>query len=53
MVGFSPYEKRIIELLKVGTSKESKKAYRFAKRKLGTHTRALRKRAEMEGIIRQ
>jgi len=37
--------------LKAGGSKGSKKAYRFAKVRLGTHTRALRKRAEMEFVI--
>ncbi len=39
-VGFSHYEKRIMELLKAGSAKEVKKAYRFAKQRLGTHKRA-------------
>jgi large subunit ribosomal protein L36e len=42
--GFAAYEKRIIELLKTGTAVDAKKAYRFAKKKLGTHSRAMRKR---------
>ena len=41
----------MIELLKAGTAKDSKRAYRFAKVRLGTHTRANRKRAELEDII--
>lgn len=50
--GFSPYEKRIIEILKSGGAKDTKKAYRFAKVRLGTHKRSLRKRTEMEVFIR-
>ena len=50
--GFAPYEKRMFEILKLGDSKATKKAYRFAKVRLGTHKRALRKRAEIEGFIR-
>jgi hypothetical protein len=38
-------------MLKTGNVKDSKKAYRFAKKRLGTHTRALRKRTELEGIV--
>ena len=52
-VGFSHYEKRIIELLKAGTAKDAKKAYRFAKTRLGTHKRAQQKTNEMEEVIQQ
>ena len=51
--GFAPYEKRMIEILKSGGPKDTKKAYRFAKKRLGTHKRAMRKRAEMDKIIRE
>jgi large subunit ribosomal protein L36e len=50
--GFTPFEKRMLEILRIGDSKSTKKAYRFAKVRLGTHKRALRKRAEMEEFIR-
>ncbi|KAK8949058.1 60S ribosomal protein L36-1 [Platanthera zijinensis] len=48
--GFSPYEKRITELLKVG---KDKRALKVAKRKLGTHKRAKRKREEMANVLRK
>ena len=50
VVGFAPYEKRITELLKVG---KDKRALKVAKRKLGTHKRAKKKREEMAGVIRK
>jgi len=46
--GPAPYEKRIIELLKVGLEK---RALKYAKRKIGTHKRALHKREELQGIV--
>eukprot|EP00993_Chasmostoma_nieuportense_P006719 NODE_7371_length_444_cov_30.987382_g7205_i0.p1 GENE.NODE_7371_length_444_cov_30.987382_g7205_i0~~NODE_7371_length_444_cov_30.987382_g7205_i0.p1 ORF type:complete len:124 (+),score=29.43 NODE_7371_length_444_cov_30.987382_g7205_i0:55-372(+) len=48
--GFAPYERRIMELLKVG---REKRALRFAKRRLGTHKAAKRKREKLSDIIRQ
>lgn len=50
MAGFAPYEKRITELLKVG---KDKRALKVAKRKLGTHKRAKKKREEMSGALRK
>merc|ERR1712216_818875 len=47
-VGFSPYEKRIMDLLKFG---QAKRALKFAKKRLGTHKRAKVKRNEMESIL--
>jgi len=41
-----------MELLKQGTAKDGLRAYRFAKRKLGTHSRANRKKAELEDLLR-
>jgi len=46
--GFAPYERRIIELMRVGLDK---RALKLAKRKIGTHRRALRKREEMGNIV--
>ncbi|CAN6904224.1 unnamed protein product [Brassica oleracea var. botrytis] len=50
VAGFAPYEKRITELLKVG---KDKRALKVAKRKLGTHKRAKRKREEMSSVLRK
>ncbi|ERM95059.1 60S ribosomal protein L36-3 [Amborella trichopoda] len=50
VVGFAPYEKRITELLKVG---KDKRALKVAKRKLGTHKRAKKKREEMSSVLRK
>lgn len=52
VVGFAPYEKRIMELLKTGVAKDSKKALKLAKARLGTHHRALAKREDLENTIR-
>nr|QLA09636.1 60S large subunit ribosomal protein eL36 [Euglena gracilis]6ZJ3_Lx Chain Lx, Ribosomal protein eL36 [Euglena gracilis] len=50
VVGFSPYERRMIELLKVG---REKRALRFAKRRLGTHRQAKKKRDIMTEVLRK
>lgn len=50
VTGFSPYEKRCQELLKI---QKDKRAYKFLKARLGTHKRAKRKREEMGQIIRE
>ncbi|KAM0868047.1 hypothetical protein ACQ4PT_041593 [Festuca glaucescens] len=50
VAGFAPYERRITELLKVG---KDKRALKVAKRKLGTHNRAKKKREEMSSVLRK
>ena len=52
VVGFAPYEKRVMELLKVGGARELKKALKTCKKRLGTHRRALKKRAALEDVVR-
>ncbi|KAF7999230.1 hypothetical protein OXX80_004419 [Metschnikowia pulcherrima] len=46
--GLAPYERRLIELLRNASEKRAKK---LAKKRLGTHKRALRKVEEMNKII--
>lgn len=50
VAGFAQYEKRITDLLKVG---KGRRALKVAKRKLGTHKRAKRKREEMSNVLRK
>merc|ERR1712142_1442891 len=44
VTGFAPYEKGCMELLKLN---KDKRALKFVKKRLGTHTRGKRKREEM------
>nr|CAB3265723.1 60S ribosomal protein L36-like [Phallusia mammillata] len=46
--GFAPYERRCMELLRIG---KDKRALRFCKKRLGSHTRAKRKREEIQAAI--
>ncbi|EDV27017.1 60S ribosomal protein L36 [Trichoplax sp. H2] len=48
--GFAPYEKRVMELLKVG---RDKRALKFIKKRVGNHTRSKRKRDELGRILQQ
>merc|ERR1711998_699005 len=50
VVGLAPYEKRIIELLKVG---KEKRCLKIAKARLGTHKRAKAKREDMSDMYRK
>ena len=52
VAGVSGYEKRIIELLKAGSLKDTKKALKVAKKSLGTHTRGKIKRENLMNLIR-
>ena len=47
LVGKSPFEKKIIEVIKLRHSNSNKKAYKIAKKRLGTHKRALKKREQL------
>jgi large subunit ribosomal protein L36e len=51
ITGKSPYEKKIIELLKQKKANSNKKAYKLAKKSLGTHKRAQRKRTELNEYL--
>eukprot|EP00775_Hariotina_reticulata_P011635 gene11635-11780_t len=50
VAGLAPYEKRVVELLKVG---RDKRALKVAKRKLGTHGRGKKKREELAAVLRK
>jgi len=39
VAGFSPYERRVIELIKIGSSSTFKRALKLCKKRLGTHKR--------------
>jgi large subunit ribosomal protein L36e len=49
--GHAPYEKKIMELLKQSKANAQKKAYKLAKKSLGNHRRALRKRTELQDAV--
>merc|ERR1712038_515182 len=48
VMGWAPYEKRCIELLRIS---KDKRALKFCKKRLGTHTAAKRKREELQNSI--
>ncbi|CAB3403137.1 unnamed protein product [Caenorhabditis bovis] len=48
ITGFAPYERRVIEMLRIS---KDKRALKFLKRRIGTHLRAKRKREELQGVI--
>lgn len=50
VVGLSPYERRLLDMLKTGGASAEKRMYKFAKRKLGTHKRATKKREMIKDI---
>lgn len=48
VAGLQPYEKRVIELLKIG---KDKRALKFIKRRLGNHSRSKKKRDELQNYL--
>lgn len=50
VVGFAPYEKRLLDMLKTGGASAEKRMYKFAKRRLGSHKRATKKRDQIKEL---
>jgi large subunit ribosomal protein L36e len=50
--GVSSYEKRVIEFLKAGSLKDTKRALKLSKKALGTHRRAKLKRESLMNLLR-
>ncbi|KAI0986450.1 hypothetical protein GJ496_005871 [Pomphorhynchus laevis] len=50
VVGYSPYERRAMELIKAG---KDKRTVKFLKKRLGGHVRAKKKRDELHTLIQQ
>ena len=51
--GFSPMEKRMLEMIRTGIAAKEKKAVKHARAKLGTHRRAQLKRFELVNIVQK
>ncbi len=48
----SPFEKRVLELFKVGVQKVNKRAFKLLKRRFGTRARATKKQQKISEVIK-
>ena len=49
--GFSPLEKKMLEMIRTGIAAKEKKAVKIARQKLGTHQRAQKRRDALSAFI--
>ena len=52
VAGLAPYERKMMEMIRTGVASKEKKAVKLARARLGTHSRAQRKRDEINELIR-
>ncbi len=52
VLGLAPYERKMSEMIKTGNAQKEKKALKLAAARLGTHQRGMRKREEIQELIR-
>ena len=52
VAGLAPYERKMMEMIRTGVASKEKKAVRLARARLGTNKRAIRKRDEINELIR-
>lgn len=48
----SPFEKRVLELFKMGVQKVNKRAFKLLKKRFGTRQRALKKQQKITDVIK-
>ena len=53
VAGFSPVEKRMLEMIRTGVASKEKKAVKHCRARFGTHRRAQLKRDELVRIVQQ
>ena len=53
VAGLLPYEKRLLDMLSGAGDGADKRMYKYAKQRLGTHKRAVKKREDMKDLHAQ